>query len=103
MKNIGCFNEILQVIEDYGLTHVLGYQHPWNKEIILQFYVTLYISGDESCSTKLVMEWMIEGKRTKCSVMDFVSHFISLGSNMARQKFEFITLMQSLMKISDAQ
>ena len=75
MKNIGCFNEILQVIEDYGLTHVLGYQHPWNKEIILQFYATLYISGDESDSTKWIMESVTKGKRIKCSAMDFVSHF----------------------------
>jgi hypothetical protein len=45
------------------------------REIILQFYATLYISGDESDSTKWIMEWMAEGKRIKCSAMDFVSHF----------------------------
>ena len=61
MKNIGCFNQILQDIEDFGLTHVLGYQHPWNRDIILQFYATLYISGDESYSTQWIMEWMTEG------------------------------------------
>ena len=53
----------------------LGYQHPWNREIILQFYATLYISGDESNSTKWIMEWMTEGKRIKCFATDFVSHF----------------------------
>jgi hypothetical protein len=62
MKNIGCFNEVLQDIKDFSLMHVFAYQHPWNREIILQFYATLYISGDESDSTKWIMEWMTKGK-----------------------------------------
>ena len=62
MKNIGCFNQVLQDIEEFFLTHVFAFQHPWNREIILQFYATLYISGDESDSTKWIMEWMTEGK-----------------------------------------
>jgi len=44
-------------------------------DIILQFYPTLYISGDESDSTQWIMERMTEGKRIKHTVMDFVSHF----------------------------
>ena len=75
MKSTGCFNQILQDIKDYGLTHALGYQHPWNREIILQFYATLYISSDETDSTQWIMERMTEGKIIKCSAMDFVSHF----------------------------
>ena len=75
MKNISCFNQILQDIEDFGLTHVFAYQHPWNREIILQFYATLYISGDESDSSKWIMEWMTEGKHIKLTSTYFVSHF----------------------------
>ena len=75
MKNIDFFNQILQDIKDFGLTHVFAYQHPWNREIILQFYATLYISGDRSDSTKWIMEWMTEGKGVKCSAMDFIYHF----------------------------
>lgn len=75
MKNIGCFNQVLLDIEDFGLTHVFAFQHPWNREIKLQFYATLYISGDESDCTKWIMEWITEGKHRKYSAIDFVSHF----------------------------
>ena len=102
MKNIGCFNQVLQDIEDFGLTHVFAYQHPWNREIILQFYATLYIFGDESDSTKLIMEWMTDGKRIKCSAIDFVSHFHFPRFEHGQTEIRFITLMRSPMKISDA-
>jgi hypothetical protein len=75
MKNIGCFNQLLQDLEYFCLTNVFAFEHPWNREIILQFYATLYISGDESESSKWIMEWMTEGKRIKCTSTDFVSHF----------------------------
>ena len=47
MRNIGCFNQLLQDLDDFCLTEVFKFEHPWNKEIILLFYATLYISGDE--------------------------------------------------------
>lgn len=75
MWNIGCFNQLLQALDDFCLTKVFEFEHPWNREIILQFYATLYISGDESDSSKWIMEWMTEGKRIKCTSTDFVSHF----------------------------
>jgi hypothetical protein len=75
MKSIGCFDQLLQNLEDFCLTNVFTFEHPWNREIILQFYATLYISGDESDSSKWIMEWMTEGQRIKCTSRDFVSHF----------------------------
>ena len=75
MKSIGCFDQILQDLEDFCHTNVFAFKHPWNREIILQFYATLYISGDETDSSKWILEWMTEGKRIKCTSTDFVSHF----------------------------
>ena len=75
MKSIGCFDQVLENIEDFCLTNVFTFEHPCNRVIIVQFYATLYISGDESDSSKWIMEWMTEGQRIKCTSMDFVSHF----------------------------
>jgi hypothetical protein len=48
-------------LDDFCLASVFAFEHPWNREIILQFYETLYISGDASDSSKWIMEWMTEG------------------------------------------
>ena len=75
MQNIGCFNPLLQDLDDFCLTKIFEFEHPWNREIILQFYATLYISSDESGSSKWIIEWMTEGKRIKWTSTNFVSHF----------------------------
>ena len=69
------FDQLLQAVEAYCLTNVFSFEHPWNQEIILQFYATLYITGDASDNSKWITEWMTEGKCIKCYAGDFVSHF----------------------------
>ena len=93
MKGIGCFDQLLQDMEDFCLTSVFAFKHPWNREIILQFYATLYIFGDESDSSKWIMEWMTEGRRIKCTSRDFFHTFISLVLSMVKLKSECTTLM----------
>lgn len=77
MKNLDCFNQVLQDIEDYQLAKVFTFKHPWNHECILQFYATLYVSGDNSDIKTWIMEWMTENHQVKCSVMEFLDflHF----------------------------
>jgi hypothetical protein len=48
MRGLDCFRQLLDVLDDAYLTGVFAFEHPWNREVILQFYATLYISGDES-------------------------------------------------------
>lgn len=75
MRSIDCFQQLLQELDDFQLTRVFNFQHPWNHECILQFYATLYISGNELESTTWIMESMTEDQRIKCSAMDFLHHF----------------------------
>ena len=75
MRSIECFQQLLQELDDFQLLRVFEFQHTWNRECILQFYATLYITGNEEDCTTWVMEWMTEGRRIKCLAMDFVHHF----------------------------
>lgn len=36
MRNIGCFNQLLQHLDEFFLTRVFEFEHPWNREIIIQ-------------------------------------------------------------------
>lgn len=60
MKKLDCFKQVLQDIKDYQLEKVLTFKHPWNRECMLQFYATFYVSSDKMDINTWVMEWMAE-------------------------------------------
>lgn len=46
MRNLECFRQVLQELDDFQSLKVLSFKHPWNQECILQFYATLYVTAD---------------------------------------------------------
>ena len=45
LEGMPCFHYTLEHIEHALLKGFMRFNHGWNKEIILQFYATLYITG----------------------------------------------------------
>jgi hypothetical protein len=46
LEKIPFYHEAIERIENGFLKAFMRFNHGWNREIILQFYATLYISGD---------------------------------------------------------
>ena len=48
MANLGheICNEVAQMCEDRHIKDIMGFQHDWNKEVIAQFYATVYFGHD---------------------------------------------------------
>jgi hypothetical protein len=46
LERLPCFHQTIEQIEQVFLKGFLHFNHGWNHEVILQFYATLYISGD---------------------------------------------------------
>jgi len=42
------FNEVIAVFEEKRISHLMGFKHGWNKEIIAQFYATVFFGYHES-------------------------------------------------------
>jgi len=47
-KNNVIFNEVLAECEEKRIRHLMGFKHGWNKEIIAQFYATVFFGYHES-------------------------------------------------------
>ena len=47
-KNNAIFNEVIAACEDKRISHLMGFKHGWNKEIITQFYATVFFGYHES-------------------------------------------------------
>ena len=41
-KNNVVFDEVIAACEDKRIKHLIGFKHSWNKEIIAQFYATVF-------------------------------------------------------------
>jgi hypothetical protein len=52
----------------------MRFTHGWNREIILQFYATLYISSDEGDMQTWMLEWMTKEDKISCSAEKFLSY-----------------------------
>ena len=54
-----------------------------NREIILQFYATLYISGELGNTSTWILKWMTGREKIKCSTYQFLAMM-----NPPRREFE---------------
>jgi hypothetical protein len=73
LEGLPCFHRTIKQIEQAFLKGFLRFNHGWNHEVILQFYATLYISGDIADSRTWVHEWMIEEDKLMCSAEQFLA------------------------------
>ena len=60
MEALPCFNSVLQDLHHAKLLQFCSECIHWNEELVLQFYATLYVSGDPLDITTWVLEWMTE-------------------------------------------
>ena len=77
LEVLPCFHRIIDQLDQLHLKRFLRFNHGWNREIILQFYATLYVSGNlNDCST-WIFEWMTETEKITCSADQFIAmlHF----------------------------
>ena len=47
-KNNAIFNEVIAACEEKRISHLMGFKHGWNKEIIAQFFATVFFGYHES-------------------------------------------------------
>jgi hypothetical protein len=78
-----CFLPAIEHIEHALLKPFMRFNHGWNREIILQFYATLYISGDLGNTSTWILEWMTGTEKIKCSADQFLALM-----NLPRCEFE---------------
>jgi hypothetical protein len=71
-KNDIIFNEIIRECELKGLKNIMGFLQHWNKEIIAQFYATIYFGY---MGTERAMFWMTEEDRWHIIFSNFLAFF----------------------------
>jgi hypothetical protein len=79
-KNHPLFNDIIAVCEHHKIFEIMAFNYPWNDEIIMQFYSTLYLS----CRSD-VIEWMTSGVRYHSTIKVFAQHLHLQGHFQHRQ------------------
>jgi hypothetical protein len=74
------FVKNIEVAERQDLIGTLEFQYPWNKEMIAQFYSTLFFQkGNQT------LQWMIDERRCVVSIAEFADH-ICMRAQFARSK-----------------
>jgi len=73
MEDMPCFNSVLQDLHHAQLLRFCSECIHWNEEIVLQFYATLYVSGDPLDINTWALEWMTEHQHYTMSVPEAVA------------------------------
>jgi hypothetical protein len=76
-KNNPIIDEVIQDCEEKGIKVFMGFKHHWNKELIAQFYVTVYFGYvlNENGQSGRAMFWMIEGENHQLSFSSILTLF----------------------------
>ena len=72
MESLPCFAPVLSVLHDAGLLNFCTDIVDWNEELILQFYVTLHITGEENDINTWVLDWMTENTHYKAAASELL-------------------------------
>ena len=72
MESLPCFYPVLSVLHDAGLLNFCTDICDWNKELILQFYVTLHITGNVEDVNSWVLDWMTENTHYKAPASELL-------------------------------
>ena len=67
--------------EHTGIYRLMEFQHPWNSEVIAQFYATLFVEEDLRR-----MHWMLEGQWYSVDYTVFVGHLGILEKELQRDR-----------------
>jgi hypothetical protein len=69
-KNNAIFNEVTNACTEKRIKHLMAFRQNWNKELIGQFYATIYFGQHEG---DRAMFWMTEGSRYYITYSDFAA------------------------------
>jgi hypothetical protein len=70
------FNRILEACECHGIIDLLEFHYNWNKEVISEFYSTLYFDKKER-----IFIWMTNGRRFIIKLLQF-TEILGLSSHL---------------------
>jgi hypothetical protein len=65
-RRLSTFDKIKATCDELEMTKMMYFKYSWNKEIIWQFYSTLYFYADAQ-----TLLWMIDGQRCAITVCEF--------------------------------
>lgn len=72
MESLPCFTPVLTAIHDASLLNFCTDICDWNEELILQFYVTLHITGNAKDVNSWVLDWMTENTHYKARATELL-------------------------------
>jgi hypothetical protein len=79
-KKDATFNKILEACDFHGITKIMEFRYNWNKEIISQFYSTLYFDKKET-----IFMSMADGRRFNIKLSQFVE-ILGMSSHIDNPK-----------------
>jgi hypothetical protein len=74
------FNRILEACDFHGITNLMQFRYNWNKEVILEFYATLFFDKKER-----IFMWMTDGRRFSIKLSQF-AEILGLSSHLNNPK-----------------
>src|ERR1041385_4940931 len=74
MEDIPSFNNLLQDLFHAKLLQFCSECIHWNEELVLQFYATLYVSGDPKDINTWVLDWMTQHQHYTASVPEIIAN-----------------------------
>ncbi|WVZ59082.1 LOW QUALITY PROTEIN: hypothetical protein U9M48_009282 [Paspalum notatum var. saurae] len=82
-------DEALAIIENRGLKDIMTFHHPWNSEVIAQFYSTLWIEMPKKARGSYrwpYLHFNIQGEWYKCSYRRFAYILGFTDSDISKEK-----------------
>jgi hypothetical protein len=79
-KKDATFNRIIEACVFHGITNIMQFWYNWNKEIIVEFYATLYFDKEER-----IFMWMTDGQRFNMKLSKFVE-ILGMSSHLDNPK-----------------
>jgi hypothetical protein len=86
-KNNPIFDEVIQACESKGVKALMGFKQHWNKELIAQFYATIYFGYVLKADgrSERAMFWMSEGEDHQLTFFNFLTLFRLPNDGFARK------------------
>ena len=91
-KNNAIFNEVMAECANKRIKALMGFKHSWNKEIIAQFYTTVFFGHHDGERT---MFWMTEEEKYQISFPDFVTLFHPGNADVEPPKLHDVGVLET--------
>lgn len=67
-----CLNPTIDRLRQLQLDEFMKFSHDWNKELIMQFYATMFIPGIDEALENWTLQWMTRIQVYKVSSATFI-------------------------------